>query len=204
MTEKSILLFENEQDPSDFNDFLRRKSEFVTAGRYLILVTEYPKTWKSRIAYESLFIKEVMGSPEARSEEWTYFGNGHIRTYSNRTLKPCRNFQWTMVRRVGEKPYQRRKDLPSDFVEKHSLPVGHHVFTRDVANNVWNLKDRDVLNRIAMRFQSLLLWEDEEFLVFNNRKMIKAKPRRNLHLDDDLVGVAIKVPYMWEKSDTLF
>jgi hypothetical protein len=183
---------------------ITKAKELVTEGRYLIAVYEAPNDWESHLPIESLVIGETLGSIQSRSTDWEFFGNGVVRTYTSKTLKFSKAYQWTIVRRVGDKPYARRPSLSAAVLKGNSIPVSDKVFTRDVANNVWHLLNDQFKERITTRFAALLTWQDEEFIVFEGGKSRSLTDRKALNLKGDLVGVPNKVPYFWDSGDVLF
>ncbi len=177
---------------------------YVSEGRYLIAVFEAPNNWESHLPIESFVISKTMGGVSNRSDDWEFFGNGVIRTYTAKTLKYTKSYQWTIVRRVGEKPYARRASMSSASLKRNSIPVADKVFTRDVANNVWHLINDNFKDRVAARFSALLTWQDEDFLVHDGSRIRPLLNRKTLTLKEDLVGVPNKVPYFWDNGEVLF
>lgn len=183
---------------------LSKAKDLVTEGRYLIAVYEAPSDWESHLPIESLVIGQTLGGIQNRSSEWEFFGNGVIRTYTSKALRYSEAYQWTIVRRIGDKPYARRPSLSATVLKRNTIPVADKVFTRDVANNVWHLLNDHLSERIIFRFSALLTWQDEEFVVFDGVKATPLKDRKALSLKHDLVGVPKKVPYFWDSGDVLF
>ena len=203
----SVLTFISTTDSSNektVKEQIGKAKDLVTEGRYLIAVYEAPNDWESHLPIESLVIGQTLGGIQNRSSEWEFFGNGVVRTYTSKTLKYSKAYQWTIVRRVGDKPYARRPSLSAAVLKRNTIPVADKVFTRDVANNVWHLLNDQFRERIITRFSALLTWEDEEFIVFEGGKATSFKDRKALSLKDDLVGVPNKVPYFWDSGDVLF
>lgn len=198
-----ILSCEKSSD-RDLTGQIIRSKDLVSEGRYLISVFDVPITWTSRIAVEGLIVANTLGTVENRSNEWEFYGNGAIRCYKSKSLKLTKTYQWNIIRRIGEKPYVRRKILSASAIRKNSLPVADKVFTRDVANNVWHLKNEDFQERLIARFSTLLSWQDEEFIVVSGTRSRVIEERTRLILNEDLVGVPTKIPYFWNSGDVLF
>jgi hypothetical protein len=182
----------------------KKGKKLVSEGRYLITVYESPSDWNGHVPIAALLIKETLGGIQNRSCDWEFFGNGAVRTYTSKTLKLTKTYQWTIVRRSGAKPYSRRKSLTSAALKLNAIPVSDTVFTRDVANNVWHLLGDNFKERVISRFSSLLTWQDEEFVVIDGGKTTSIRGRTALTLKEDLVGVPKKAPYFWESGNVLF
>lgn len=176
----------------------------VTSGRYLISISEAPSNWESRIPIEALVLSGTLGTIENRNPNWEYFGNGVIRCYKGSTLKLSRTLQWSVIKKLGDKPYKRRKEFSIAKTRQNIIPVKDPVFTRDVANNVWHLSEDNLMDRLIARFSSLLTWNDEDFIVISGTEISKVEDRKKLVLKADLVGVPSKVPYIWNSGDRLF
>lgn len=185
-------------------DQVKVSSSQVTDGRYLISVFDAPINWESRIPIEALVVSGTLGNIENRNPNWEYFGNGAIRCYKGKSLKLSKTLQWSIIKKLGEKPYKRRAEFSISKTKQNTVPVKDPVFTRDVANNVWHLKEEDLTERLIARFSSLLTWNDEEFVVISGSKISKINNRKKLSLKSDLVGVPSKVPYIWNSGDKLF
>ena len=179
-------------------------SSQVTAGRYLISVFNAPLNWESRIPIEALVVSGTLGNIENRNPNWEYFGNGAIRCYKGKSLKLSKTLQWNIIKKLGDKPYKRRDEFSILKTKQNTVPVKDPVFTRDVANNVWHLKEEDLTTRLIARFSSLLTWHDEDFVVVSGTKISMVENRKKLELISDLVGVPSKVPYIWNSGDKLF
>ena len=207
MPHKSVLsIFFTSPDQS--KEFILNQIEssidLVSEGRYLISVFDAPVDWNSRISIEGLIISRTLGYIENRNEEWEFFGNGTIRCYTGKTNKLKKTLQWNIIKKAGDKPYKRKSELSTTFIKKNTVPVSDPVFTRDVANNVWNLNLDNLTERLVARFSSLLTWQDEEFYVLEKNRVKEITNRKKLELTGDLVGVPSKVPYIWNSGDTIF
>jgi hypothetical protein len=203
-TSLNLILNSEKLSLEEISKQIIRARDAVSEGRYLVTVFDAPKDWTSRIPIEGLVISSTLGNIEDRSHSWEFYGNGAIRCYRSKSLKLSRTLQWNIVRRTGDKPYVRRPGLPTTFLKKNMIPVSDKAFTRDVANNVWHLKEEDLQDRIIARFSSLLTWQDEEFTVFSGTRSRKIAERTRLDLSGDLVGVPTKIPYFWDSEDVLF
>ncbi len=189
---------------SEIKDQLNKAKELVSEGRYLIVVFEAPNDWESHLPIEAFVIEQTLGGIHNRSADWEFFGNGVIRTYTSKALRYSKAYQWTIVRRAGDKPYARRGSLSATTLKRNTIPVADKVFTRDVANNVWHLLADNFKERVITRFSTLLTWQDEEFFVVDQSKVTEVKDRKALVLKEDLVGVPNKVAYFWDNGEVLF
>jgi hypothetical protein len=207
MTHKPVLSLFTQITQSHVDsiiDQVKISSSNVTAGRYLISVFDAPLNWESRIPIEALVVSGTLGNIENRNPNWEYFGNGAIRCYKGKALKLSRTLQWSIIKKLGDKPYKRRGEFSNAKTKQNTVPVKDPVFTRDVANNVWHLNEENLTERLIARFSSLLTWNDEEFIVISGNKISKIDDRKKLVLKSDLVGVPSKVPYIWNSGDKLF
>jgi hypothetical protein len=207
MNHKTVLSLFTQPTQSNVDsiiDQVKVSSSHVTAGRYLISVFDAPSNWESRIPIEALVVSGTLGNIENRNPNWEYFGNGAIRCYKGTSLKLSRTLQWSIIKKLGDKPYKRRNEFSIAKTKQNTVPVKDPVFTRDVANNVWHLNEENLDERLIARFSSLLTWNDEDFLVISGTKISKIEDRKKLVLKADLVGVPSKVPYTWNSGDKLF
>jgi len=200
----SIFKGSTESDLESITDQVKVSSSHVTSGRYLISVFDAPSNWESRISIEALVVSGTLGNIENRNPIWEYFGNGAIRCYKGKSLKLSRTVQWSIIKKLGDKPYKRRDEFSMAKTKQNIVPVKDPVFTRDVANNVWHLNEENLTERLIARFSSLLTWNDEDFVVISGTKISKIDNRKKLVLKSDLVGVPSKVPYIWNSCDKLF
>ena len=207
MTHNSVLnliLKPEKKDYIELQEQILRGAKQVTEGRYLITVFGVLEDWEKRIPVESLIISSTLGQIESRSTAWEFYGNGAIRCYKSSNLRLTKTLQWNIVRRQGDKPYSRRSEQNKTSLNKNTIPVSDKAFTRDVANNVWHLKDEDLTARLIARFAALLTWHDEKFTVITGKSSKVCDERTKLDLKDDLVGVPTKIPYLWNSDDVLF
>jgi hypothetical protein len=207
MTHKTVLSIFKDSNNLDSDSIIQQvnlSSSHVSDGRYLISVFDTPKNWESRVPIESLIVTGTLGSIEDRNSDWEYFGNGVIRCYKGKTLKLSKTLQWSIVKKIGDKPYKRRSEFSIVRTKQNTVPVKDPVFTRDVANNVWHLNEENLIDRLIARFSSLLTWQDEDFVVVSGSKISQVEDRKKLVLKSDLVGVPSKVPYIGNSGDKLF
>jgi hypothetical protein len=207
MTHTTVLSLFTQATQTSANsviDQVKVSSSQVTAGRYLISVFDAPSNWESRIPIEALVVSGTLGNIENRNPDWEYFGNGAIRCYKGKSLKLSRILQWSIIKKLGDKPYKRRDEFSFAKTKQNTVPVKDPVFTRDLANNVWHLTEKNLTERLIARFSSLLTWNDEDFVVISGTKISKIDNRKRLVLKSDLVGVPSKVPYIWNSGDKLF
>jgi hypothetical protein len=200
----NLILKSESKSIEQLQSQIQRSAELVTEGRYLITVFNVIDSWEKCIPIETLTIAATLGSVDARSSEWEFFGNGAIRCFKSSNLRLSKTLQWNIVRRIGYKPYSRRPELSKTALTRNTIPVSDKAFTRDVANNVWHLKDEDLTARLVARFSTLLSWNDEDFIVVNGSKTSNVESRTRLDLKGDLVGVPTKIPYLWNSGDVLF
>ncbi len=168
MTHRTVLSIFHDSNKLDSEAIIRQveiSSSYVTGGRYLISVFDTPTNWESRVPLEALVVSGTLGNIESRNSEWEYFGNGAIRCYKGKTLKLTRTLQWSIIKKMGDKPYKRRSEFSIARTKQNTVPVTDPVFTRDVANNVWHLNEENLIDRLIARFSSLLTWQDEDFIV---------------------------------------
>lgn len=207
MTHKTVLSIFTESNQSNSDSIIHQvevASSQVTAGRYFISVFDAPSNWESRIPIESLIVAGTLGNIENRNPNWEYFGNGAIRCYKGKSLKLSKTLQWSIIKKLGDKPYKRRGEFSISKTKQNTVPVKDPVFTRDVANNVWHLSEENLIERLIARFSSLLTWQDEDFIVVSGTKISQVTDRKKLDLKSDLVGVPSKIPYIWNSGDKLF
>jgi hypothetical protein len=175
----------------------------VPHGRCLFVLWEVNNGWCKSVPIESIVIQSVLGTPSERtSSEWLFYGTGAVRTYDSNGNRPKSTWMWVGCRREGDKAYRRKQAeaLDARVIESSSIPVSHKVFTRDVANNLWHLQDRDCLRRIIGRLQSLTMWSDELALVHFSDRFEKWN-HESMNCDEGLVPVAEKVTYVCEGID---
>ena len=172
----------------------------VPEGRCLFVLWKVEHLWGSSVPVESTVVQSVLGSPSDRNiSGWLFYGTGAVRTYDSDNFELQSTWMWVGCRREGDKAYRRKNFETIDDVTmvSSSIPVSHKVFTRDVANNLWHLREQDCLPRIIRRIQSLTSWSDEVIFVHFNDRMEKWD-HAALNCDDDLIPVAEKIKYECE------
>lgn len=200
----NFIEFSPSLNSEDLRELIVKSADSVSEGRYLITVFDAPSDWNSRTSIESMIIDLTLGSVHSRQLSWEYYGNGAVRCYDPISKELTKTLQWNIVRRSGLKSYKKRASLGKKTLKSNELPVGHKVFTRDVANNVWHLIDEGHITRLIARFSNLLVWKDEEIRVYLSGNEIKNLDRTKLDLSGDLVGVPTKILYEWNSGSRLF
>ena len=169
----------------------------VPQGRCLVAVYETTHDWSVTEPFESVLCRSVLGPPEDRHHaEFEFFANGVSRSYRRNRgqLTLAGNLHWVVFRRLGDRAYRRRESLRQMELRRNELPVGHKVFTRDVANNVWHLNAQTARGTTMNRLCCLLAWRDERALIVKNSGN-RSIAINAMDLDRDLVGVAHRIPY---------
>lgn len=179
-------------------------SDLVSSGGYIFILTEYGKSLMPGLSIESIALRELMNTPEKRDDSWLFFGNGALRGYSEVNKKLSSTWQWLILQKSGEKTLSRRKTSSKKLLKEVTLPVSHFAFTRDVANNVWHLPEKSILQNAIGRFGALLSWPGDVMLHSQNGKSPQKVEIKKMNLANDLIGVAQKKIYLWENKDTLF
>jgi len=183
---------------------INKLSQRVSSGGYVFLMTEFGKSFKPGLSVEAIVLRELMNSPDKRDDSWLFFGNGAIRGYSEVNKKLSSTWQWLILQRSGEKTLSRRKTSSNKMLKDVTLPVSHFAFTRDVANNVWHLPEKTIVQNTINRFGALLTWPGDVMLHSQNGKSPLVFESKKMDLSNDLIGVAQKKIYLWENKDTLF
>ena len=183
---------------------INKLCQLVSSGGYLFVMTEFGKSFKPGLSIEAIVLRELMNSPDKRDDSWLFFGNGAIRGYSEINKKLSSTWQWLILQRSGEKTLSRRKTASNKMLKDVTLPVSHSAFTRDVANNVWHLPEKTIVQNVINRFGALLTWPGDVMLHSQNGKSPLVFESKKMDLSNDLIGVAQKKIYLWENKDTLF
>ena len=183
---------------------INKLCQLVSSGGYLFVMTEFGKSFKPGLSIEAIVLRELMNSPDKRDDSWLFFGNGAIRGYSEINKKLSSTWQWLILQRSGEKTLSRRKTASNKMLKDVTLPVSHFAFTRDVANNVWHLPEKTIVQNVINRFGALLTWPGDVMLHSQNGKSPLVFESKKMDLSNDLIGVAQKKIYLWENKDTLF
>ena len=168
---------------------IRKRAELVKAwtpeGRCCAIAYQLPQATDRLPAItwvEAVSVEVFLGPPSDRSEgdEWEFFGNIAVRLCrprANRRLL-MREAGVVIFRRKGEKAYKRRLSASKDLLESSKLEALQPAFTRDVANNVWHMRNGRGLNHVIDRLGSLLAWPDERILI-SDMTTIRARSRKN-------------------------
>ena len=188
----------------DLTATINKLCQLVSSGGYVFVMTEFGKSFKPGMSIEAIVLRELMNSPDKRDDSWLFFGNGAIRGYSEVNKKLSSTWQWLILQRSGEKTLTRRKTASNKMLKDVTLPVSHFAFTRDVANNVWHLPEKTIVQNAINRFGALLTWPGDVMLHSQNGKSPLVFEAKKMDLSNDLIGVAQKKIYLWENKDTLF
>lgn len=183
---------------------INKLCQLVSSGGYVFVMTEFGKSFKPGMSIEAIVLRELMNSPDKRDDSWLFFGNGAIRGYSEVNKKLSSTWQWLILQQSGEKTLTRRKTASNKMLKDVTLPVSHFAFTRDVANNVWHLPEKTIVQNAINRFGALLTWPGDVMLHSQNGKSPLVFEAKKMDLSNDLIGVAQKKIYLWENKDTLF
>ena len=184
---------------------IRKRIEFVKAstpeGRHCAVAYQMPQAsdWgQARNWVEAVSAETFLGQPSDRSEgdAWEFFGNIVVRLCRPRANKRLlmREAGVVIFRRKGEKPYKRRLSASKDLLRRSDIDTLHPAFTRDVANNVWHMRNRRGLNHVIDRLGGLLAWPDERILI-SDMTTTRARSRKEPAYDKDLIGRPTKYPY---------
>jgi hypothetical protein len=203
----TVLVIDQGDNKRSISSDLKILKERTLAGRHCAVVYDLPSlinsshlhVWgKKSTCYEALLVESFLGLPTKRggNNEWEFFANLAIRLCvpQKRKRRIAGEVAVLIFRKSGPKPYKRRSEASSDLLESAEIDALHSVFTRDVANNIWHMKNLKSRNQIADRLGTLLAWPDEQVLVSRGSK-IKGRSRQPSKYDQDLIGVPNKVPY---------
>ena len=179
---------------------LDRAIRSTPAGRFLAVIVPLNLCWEESAPIESQVVARVLGVPSSRSDnsEWEFFGNLAIRACS--LGGPWRSVlhesSVILLRRSGEKIYERRRTATLEIIDRATLPTLHPVFTRDVANNVWHLPVKGFNTNIRRRLGALLAWSDEAIVLITERSR-RRLPVLPMDLTQDLIGIPRRRDYEW-------
>ncbi len=184
---------------------IRKRAELMMSktpeGRCCAVAYEMPQATHRRLPrnwVEAVSVEVFLGPPSDRSEgdEWEFFGTIAVRLCRPRVGKRLlmREAGVIIFRRKGEKAYKRRLSASKDLLESSKLEALQPAFTRDVANNVWHMRNGRGLNHVIDRLGSLLAWSDERILV-SDMTTIRARSRKRPAYNEDLIGRPTKYPY---------
>jgi len=172
----------------------------VPQGRLLFVIWSQSDTWTKSLSIESIVVQHVLGPVSSREKsDWEFYGCGTSRLYKRGPVRLSRTVMWVGLRNRGPKAYARLRDttLHRDTENASRIPVSDKVFTRDVANNVWHLKDPQGLSKVVARLQALTTWNDEVAEVFSASGRTR-RSHKTLSLENDLVPVASRTEYEFQ------
>ncbi len=183
-------------------DLAAQACECVSPGRTIAAVWQVPHAWIQQNPIEGWLTTAVSGDPASRRESkevgTNFFGNLAVRAYRRDALKPTSTYQVALYRRAGAAPYVRAKDADAP-IETARLDTKAYAFTRDYANNVWHLPQRQVERAILSRLARLVCWPDERVAVLD-RKGLHRLRKWPVSPTGDLVGVPEKYDYGWSAN----
>jgi len=192
-----------DESPQAIGDLLRKAQKLVVPGRCLFVLWESRSEWIPSTPVEAISVEVVLKKPPDRdASDWLFYGNGAARMYEDLLTAPAKIWMWVGFRLVGPKAYKRMTDsgVSQSDIEKSVIPISDKVFTRDVANNLWHLRNCDGPNRVISRLQSLTTWSDEVSCVISADHM-EYWNHKELDCSDDLIPVAEKVFYECDGID---
>ena len=202
-----FLVLDDDRGARSIQRLIKDAVPRVADGRLLVAIWDEAPGWQARFPTEALLTRAVMGPDATRPRDgWGLFGGGVARTYAtgaNPGRRPVRTVLWVAFQAPGERALRRRRTADHGIVEASTLPVADPAFTRDVANNIWHLRDDGWLARVLDRLAPLLMWSDERALVLGARGTAKS-PYAPLDLVDAVIPVAKKERYAWRDEPTLF
>lgn len=192
----------------DLNGMLDRAMCTTPSGRFLAVIVPMNSLWEDSVPVESQIVMRVLGVPSSRADdnEWEFFGNVAVRACSlgGSGRSVLHESSVILLRRSGEKIYERRRRATQVVIDDATLPTLHPVFTRDVANNVWHLPAKGFNASIRRRLGALLAWPDETILVITEQSQ-RRHPVLPMDLTHDLIGIPRKYDYEWAtKQPSLF
>jgi hypothetical protein len=193
-----ILKVEQGESSSNLKSLVDKAMALTPEGRVLSVVIPLPNKWSRQVPYEAITTKFVLGEPSERVEEsaWMFSGNVSVRLCSvvDGEREISGELLVLMFRRAGEMAYRRRMTCNPGVITESELEVHHPAFTRDVANNVWHLAERNYFSTLRRRISMLHIWSDEGTLVVG-RNSIKKFAYEAENLDSAVIGVPTKKNY---------
>lgn len=148
-----------------------------------------------QVNWEYLLGTVFLLEPKERvlDEDWVFASNGAVRVFDHEFVYKKTLF-WTEVRKKGEMAYSRRKVIGESELNKSQIPVTDPAFTRDVANNVWNLLETSHRAELLDRIRALTTWPDEEFMHISadGERVLTWEP---LDLSKAVIPKAVKTYY---------
>jgi len=193
----SVFVVIDEEKATEVCATVKAASLGVPDGRLLFVIWKQSDSWAPSVPVESISVSAILGEPTDREgSKWDFYGCGAARLYAKHGQRPTTTAMWVGFRCRGEKAYLRNRGdkLPAKTVLASTIPVSDKVFTRDVANNVWHMRDQGGLDRVISRLQSLTTWSDETALVYRDGTK-RRKKHTTMVLTDDYVPVANRVEY---------
>lgn len=196
----AVFLVIEDESPRAIKDLLRKAQKLVVPGRCLFVLWESRSEWIPSTPVESISVEVMLQKPHDRGVSgWLFYGNGTVRMYEDLLTAPEKIWMWAGFRLAGPKAYKRmiESGVSQLNMKKSAIPVSDKVFTRDVANNLWHLRNCDGPKRVIKRLQSLTTWSDEVSCVFNADRL-EWWDHDKLDCSDDLIPVAEKIDYECE------
>jgi hypothetical protein len=195
-----VWFYKQGASPKVLRSLAERAKAAVSPGRLVVALWEMKSTWED-VPIEALVCRTLLGNPQERQETreapFSYFGHITIRLYGKDRLTPTRILHALLIRRSGAPAYTRRNSGHSPG-ETDRLEVLAPTFTRDVANDIWHMRDsRSSVLEVVGRLARLACWSDEEVLRAAPNGLRPCRAIRRLH-SADLVPVPIKVDYEWQ------
>jgi hypothetical protein len=196
-----IAELEDDADGAEAAALVKQAAIDTPPGRHLAVIYPLPGSWEASEPLEAAIVAEVLGPYYNRVSlpEWEFFGNLSVRICkaSSRGRAVAREVGVVLFRRVGKKPYERRRDLTACQLEDASLPTLHPVFTRDVANNMWHLPAKGWKGKLRSRLASLLTWPDERAVLLCSDGHTQSLRVEQPDYAEDLIPVPTKTYYAW-------
>lgn len=196
----AVFVLITDEGRSGIKEHLKKAQEMVPLGRCLFVLWASQSKWISSIPVEAISVEAVLKKPNHRNEsDWLFYGNGAVRLYGSLLESPSEIWMWAGFRLGGPKAYKRMTEsgVSQMNMEESAIPVSDKVFTRDVANNLWHLRDCDGPKRVIKRLQSLTTWSDEVSCVMS-ADGVEWWDHKKLDCSDDLIPVAEKIHYECE------
>jgi hypothetical protein len=147
---------------------------------------------------EAILVENIIGNASERNNltNWEFFANLAVRfCQPKKQVRQITSEIGVLIfRKKGEKTYKRRTKISQEINDASTIDALHPVFTRDIANNIWHMKNQKSRYNIVDRLGVLLAWSDERILVSKNSK-ITTRNRSKGNYSIDLIGVPEKTPY---------
>jgi hypothetical protein len=205
----TALLVEKCDTEDSVNSDLKVLMGLTPAGRHCAVIYDLPGStdpsnpdlWSQKsTCYEGLLVEGFLGLPPEResNNEWEFFANLAIRLCTPKKGKRqvAGEIGVLIFRKLGPKSYKRRLEVSRDFQESAKIDALHPVFTRDVANNIWHMRNHRSRDQIVDRLGTLLAWPDERIII-SEASSLRTKARKVSKYEKDLIGVPSKEMYEW-------